>query len=94
MISRSSDPEVHMAQIIVRNIEDDVKENLKLRAKRNGRSTEEEVREILRNAVREKPPPSKGLGTRIRERFKGLGLRKGEIRELRGCPVRPAEFSS
>ena len=41
-----------MAQLIVRNLEDDVKAKLQQRARQHGRSTEEEVREILRAAVR------------------------------------------
>jgi len=38
-----------MAQLVVRNLDDDVKAKLQQRARRHGRSTEEEVREILRN---------------------------------------------
>lgn len=50
-----------MAQMVVRNLDDDVKLKLPQRAKQHGRSTEEEVREILRDAVRSelqktKPP--------------------------------------
>ena len=37
-----------MAQIIVRNIEDDVKERIKALAKRHGRSVEEEDRKSTR----------------------------------------------
>jgi plasmid stability protein len=40
-----------MAQLIVRNIEDALVRELKLRAARNGRSAEEEHREILRRAL-------------------------------------------
>ena len=42
-----------MAQFIVRNLEDDVKARLKRRAAHHGRSMEEEVRHILRDAVKE-----------------------------------------
>ena len=42
-----------MAQFIVRDLEDDVKARLKRRAERHGRSMEEEVRNILRNATKE-----------------------------------------
>jgi plasmid stability protein len=42
-----------MAQLIVRNIEDAVKDRLAERGRRHGRSMEEEVRGILRAAVRE-----------------------------------------
>jgi plasmid stability protein len=41
-----------MAQLIVRDIEDDIVRELKLRAARNGRSAEEEHRRILREALR------------------------------------------
>ena len=44
-----------MAQLVVRNLPDDVKERLKARAKRHGRSLEAEVREILSD-VPELPP--------------------------------------
>ena len=42
-----------MAQLIVRHLEDGVKVRLRRRAARHGRSMEEEVRDILRNTVRE-----------------------------------------
>ena len=44
-----------MAQIIVRHIENDLKEALKQNARRHGLSMEEEVRQILRRAVNEEP---------------------------------------
>ncbi len=40
-----------MAQVIVRNLEDDVVERLKLKAELHGRSLEQELREILREAA-------------------------------------------
>jgi plasmid stability protein len=82
-----------MAQLVVRRLDDDVKAKLQRRAKRHGRSTEEEVRDILRNAVKDDDAPPGGLGTRIAALFAGIGLREGEeIEELRGQPARPAEF--
>ena len=42
-----------MASITVRNIDDDLKERLRIRAARNGHSLEEEVRLILRRATGE-----------------------------------------
>jgi plasmid stability protein len=80
-----------MAQLLVRNLEDEVKARLQRRARIHGRSTEEEVREILRNAVKDEAVPQQGLGTRIAARFRGIGLEE-EIPELRGFPARPAEF--
>ena len=79
-----------MAQLIVRNLDEDVKARLQRRAKRHGRSTEEEVREILRGAVAEEGAPEPPLGSRIAARFAGIGL-DSDIPELRGHP-RPADL--
>ena len=80
-----------MAQVIVRNLEDTVKRKLQRRAARHGHSMEEEIRNILRNAVKDDGRASKGLGTEIAELFRGIGLDE-PIRELRGYPVKPAKF--
>ena len=80
-----------MAQFVVRQIEEGVKERLKLRAERHGRSMEEEVREILRNAAREDPSPIAKLGSRIGARFRKVGL-SADLPELRGQRVAPAVF--
>ncbi len=82
-----------MAQILVRQLDDDTKAKLQRLARRHGRSTEEEVREILRNAVRNVDHPPRRLGSRVASRFKGVGLTE-DIAELRGHPVRPAQFDS
>jgi len=80
-----------MAQLVVRNLEEQVKARLQRRALRNGRSMEEEVRDILRNAVHTPKAPAAGLGTRIAAIFKGKGL-DFDIPELRGYPVKPISF--
>ena len=80
-----------MAQLVVRQLDDDVKEKLRHRARRHGRSTEEEVREILRNAVRSESNRRPPLGSRLAARFKRISLEE-EIPELRGQPAQPAEF--
>jgi len=80
-----------VAQILIRQLEDDTKAKLQRLARKHGRSTEEEVREILRNAVRHVDEPPGRLGSRIAARFKGAGLTEG-IAELRGQEVRPAQF--
>jgi antitoxin FitA len=82
-----------VAQILIRQIDDDTKSKLRRLAHQHGRSTEEEVREILRNAVREVDEPPAKLGSRIAARFSGVGL-KQEVAELRGQPVQPAQFES
>jgi plasmid stability protein len=80
-----------MAQIVVRQLEEDVKARLKRRAERHGRSMEEEVREILRNAAREESRPVAKLGSRIAARFRKAGL-TADLPELRGQRPRPAEL--
>lgn len=82
-----------MAQLVVRNLDDDVKAKLQQRARRHGRSTEEEVRDILRSAVREEGTPLPPLGTRLSGRFAGIGLEE-DIPELRGQPAKPAELDA
>lgn len=44
-----------MASITIRNLDDDLKTRLRVRAADNGRSMEEEVRRILRDVVGRKP---------------------------------------
>ena len=82
-----------MAQLVVRNLDDDVKAKLQRRARRHGRSTEEEVRDILRSAVTAEDVPARPLGTRLRSRFACFRLDE-DIPELRGQPARPADFAS
>lgn len=84
-----------MAQILVRNLDDRLKARLQRCAKRNGRSMEEEAREILRNALKEEDTPAVGFGTASVALFRGqgIGLEKGEeIREWRGFPLKPISF--
>jgi plasmid stability protein len=66
--------ELLMAQFIVRNLEDDVKARLKRRAAQHRRSMEEEVRHILRDAVKEQNRHIPKLGSRIAPRFTKAGL--------------------
>lgn len=80
-----------MAQILVRNVDDSLKRKLKLRAERHGHSMEQEVRDILRDAVKDEGRQKKGLGTRIAERFKGIELEE-DIQELRGFTLEPPDL--
>jgi antitoxin FitA len=75
-----------MAQFVVRNLEDDVAARLKRRAKRHGRSMEDEVRHILRNAAKQESRPVRKLGSRIAARFSRIGLH-GDLPELRATPA-------
>jgi plasmid stability protein len=80
-----------MAQLIVRNIEDEVKDRLAQRARRHGHSMEEEVRDILRNAVRETPQASaEDFGSRFAAFFEGLDM--PEIEEVRGYRIEPIDL--
>ena len=82
-----------MAQLLVRKLENSVKAKLQRRARRNGRSMEEEVREILRDATKQEGSTRKGLGTEIAALFRGIGLKPGEeIPELRGFTLEPPDF--
>lgn len=80
-----------MAQLVVRNLEDAVKTRLQRRARRNGRSMEEEVREILRSAASEKDQSTTGLGSKIAALVKGTGL-SFDAPELRGHVLKPPSF--
>jgi plasmid stability protein len=80
-----------VAQILIRQLDDGLKAKLQRRAREHGRSTEEEVREILRNAVRDQDRAPTALGSRIAARFAGeIGLDE-DLVELRG-EVRPVDF--
>lgn len=72
-----------MTRIIIRHLEEDVQARLKRRAERHGRSMEEEVRHILRNAVKEQNQPVSRLGSCIAARFAKAGLTT-DLPELHG----------
>ena len=61
-----------MASITIRNLDDDVKRRLRVRAAEHGRSMEEEARDILRQVVGQ-PCAPKNLGQSIHQRFAALG---------------------
>ncbi len=80
-----------MASITIRNLDDDVKTRLRVRAAENGRSMEEEARVILREAVGREDVPAKGLGTAIHELFKPFGGVELELpprESMREPPIR------
>lgn len=66
-----------MVTLTIRKIDDDLKEKLRVRAARHGRSMEAEVREILAAAVARSSPTEKGLGTWLHEQFMAAGF--GEV---------------
>ena len=58
-----------MAELVVRNLEEDVKARLQARARRRDRSLEAVVRDTLRNAAKAEERPVGGLGSEIAARF-------------------------
>jgi plasmid stability protein len=75
--------EAPVAQLIVRRLGDEVKERLRARAKKHGRSLEAEAREILSEAAgmnRTKAASASGFGTRVSARFKEIGFTRRELK--------------
>jgi len=81
-----------MAQLLVRNLDEDVKTRLQQRAKRHGRSMEAEVRDILRNAIAQETSVRAHLGTNISKRFRSVGL-DTPVEELRNWEIRTPDFA-
>jgi antitoxin FitA len=80
-----------MAQLVVRNLEENVKRRLRARAKSHGRSMEEEARVIIRDAVSVRSASGEGLGTRLMKLFADVPP-DFKIEEIRGQKARPAKF--
>ncbi len=79
-----------MATLTIRDLEPAVKERLRIRAARSGRSMEEEVRVILRTASAEDGNQSHRLAEAIRARFaplRGLDLEL-PVREPMPAPLK------
>jgi plasmid stability protein len=82
-----------MASITIRNLDEQTKERLRVRAAHRRRSMEDEARNILRAAVAEDAAPPRNLAEAIRRRFQPLGganLRL-QAREPMREPPKPAE---
>jgi antitoxin FitA len=81
-----------VATLAIRDLDDEVKARLRLRAAEHGRSMEAEARSILANAVNNRRP-ARGLGSYIADRFAKLGGVELEV-PPRSEPARAAEFDS
>ena len=68
-----------MASLLIRQIDDNLKRQLRLRAAENGRSMEEEVRRILRAALAVPSPEEEG-----RRKLEELAAKEIESRRPRG----------
>ncbi|MXZ47389.1 MAG: Arc family DNA-binding protein [Chloroflexi bacterium] len=62
-----------MASITIRNLDDEVKQRLRVRAAEHGRSMEHEAREILRAALAQTPQTGEELYRAIRARVEPIG---------------------
>jgi len=78
-----------MANITIRNLEETTKRRLKIRAAMNGRSMEQEAREMLKSALAGPPKKHSNLAERIREIFGPLG---GVELEFPREPIRDPEW--
>ena len=75
-----------MASITIRNLDDDVKRRLRVRAAEHGRSMEEEARDILRQVVGQ-PNAPRNLGLAIHSRFAAAG--GIDLTQVQRGPMRP-----
>jgi len=62
-----------MATLTIRNLDDSIKKNLRIKAAENDRSMEEEARIILKKALINEQKKTTGLGSVIHQRFKSEG---------------------
>ncbi len=80
-----------MAALSIRDLDDSVREKLRLRAARHGRSLEAEIRLILTAAATEDEPRT-DLFSALTERFTRLGGVDLDL-PARTAPPRAADFS-
>ena len=71
-----------MSSITVRNLDEGVKNSLRLRAARHGWSMEQEVRQILQQTVAPEQVEAISFAERVNSRFAGLNV------EFLGVPAR------
>lgn len=81
-----------MAAVSIRNLDDTVRERLRIRAAAHGRSMEAEMRAILVEAVRE-PGDEEGVLGALVERFGELGGIDLDV-PTRSAPPRAVDFTT
>jgi plasmid stability protein len=81
-----------MATLTIRNIDPMLKERLRVRAARHGRSMEAELRNILRDALETGREHEPDLATAIRNRFLPLGGADDLVSHPDIPAVAPPEF--
>ena len=75
-----------MATLTIRNLDEALKANLRIRAAEHGRSMEEEVRCILRQELTRPAAAQGGLGSRLVSRFRDVA---GDLQLPRRSLPRP-----
>ncbi len=78
-----------MANLTIRNFDDELKSLLRQQAARNGCSMEQEARDILRRAVQTQPAGI-GFAQRIHRRFASLKAEDLPIPKRRAARLSPA----
>ena len=83
-----------MASITIRNLEESTKRKLKIRAAMHGHSMEQEAREILKSALRQKPQDKPKSGAELVNRIRAIWEPLGgvELEPLRREPMRDPEW--
>jgi len=82
-----------MATMTIRNLDDNLKARLRVRAAQHGKSMEEEARDILRAALSAETNAAGDLGAAIRARFAASG--GVDLPDVEREPMRePAGFAS
>ena len=77
-----------MATLTIRDLDEHLLTQLRVRAAGNGRSTEAEASDILRLVLDERPPVTR-LGTRIGRRFSAMGGVRLELPDRAATPRTP-----
>ena len=78
-----------MASITIRNLDEDLKQRLRVRAAENGTSMEQEARDILRTSLYRAIPRAGNLAEAIRRRFAPLGGAELKIPQREPMPEPP-----
>ena len=81
-----------MAAVSIRNLDEDTKRRLRIRAAQHGRSMEAEIRAILEEAVKEPERPG-GPFTVLMDRFGAIGGVELDL-QPRSTPPRAADLAS
>ncbi len=79
-----------MSTLTIRNVDPELKQQLRVRAARHGRSMEAELRHILKDALRAgRPDVEPSLAEAIRRRFAPFGGVELDIPPREGAPEPP-----